>query len=220
MKKFILIISMILAGSLAFAQTTDEKTLYVIDGVVSTKAAADELPSDAISNMNVVKGVESVVVITTKIGREITGRVVDTEGNPMIGVLVAAPAAEERGVVTDMEGKFQIILPQGEAFLKFSFIDYPTKTIQVDRADMGDVVLDQNAQQNVIVIKDVTGKPTVRGERLFLVKKANGEIYKIDNFDSIPAGSAKTMHVFKGEEADQFSKYGSTSEGVILIELK
>ena len=73
MKKLILIISMALASSLVFAQSSSDKTLYIIDGVVSTKAAADELPSETIKNMNVVKGVESVVIITTHAGRENSG---------------------------------------------------------------------------------------------------------------------------------------------------
>ena len=66
MKKLILIISMALASNLAFAQENADKTLYVVDGVVSQKALVDALPKDLINNMEVVKGVESVVVITTK----------------------------------------------------------------------------------------------------------------------------------------------------------
>ena len=66
MKKLILIISMVLASSLAFAQENTDKTLYLVDGVVSKKAFVDALPKDLINNMEVIKGVESVVVITTK----------------------------------------------------------------------------------------------------------------------------------------------------------
>ena len=66
MKKLILIISMVLAGSLAFAQENTDKTLYLVDGVVSQKGFVDALPKDLINNMEVIKGVESVVVITTK----------------------------------------------------------------------------------------------------------------------------------------------------------
>ena len=40
MKKLILIISMALASSLAFAQSDTDKTLYIIDGVVSTKGGS------------------------------------------------------------------------------------------------------------------------------------------------------------------------------------
>ena len=205
MKKLILIISMALACCLAFAQNSNDNTLYIIDGVVATKAAADELPSETIKNMNVVKGVESVVVITTHAGREISGRVVDTEGKPMFGVLVTIPMTG-KGVVTDMDGAFKIVLPAGEAFLKFAFIDYPTKLVQVDKADLGDVVLEGNA--------------VVKGSRLFLVKKTDGTIYKIDSWDSIPASSTRTIHAFKSEEAEQFSKYGDISNGVVLVELK
>ena len=66
MKKLILIISMAFACTLASAQQNTDKTLYIIDGAVSTKTAVDQIPPDAVTNMNVIKGVESVVVITTK----------------------------------------------------------------------------------------------------------------------------------------------------------
>ncbi|MBR5835152.1 MAG: hypothetical protein IKY66_03215 [Bacteroidales bacterium] len=66
MKKLILIISMALASSLAFAQENTDKTLYIVDGAVSQKSFVDVLPKDLINNMEVIKGVESVVVITTK----------------------------------------------------------------------------------------------------------------------------------------------------------
>ena len=223
MKKFILVLSMALASTLAFAQngTDGGETLYIIDGVVATKAAADELPSETIRNMNVVKGVESVVIITTKAGREITGRVVDTEGKPMMGVIVEVPMSKS-GVVTDFDGCYKIILPAGEAFLRFSFIDYPSKTVQVDKAEMEDVVMDKNASNDVIVIKDLKGDTITKDAILFLAKKPDGEICKIDNMESIPANQIKTMHVFKAgaQETEQFQKYGNTSGGVVLIELK
>ena len=93
MKKLILIISMALASSITFAQNSNDNTLYIIDGVVATKAAADELPSDAIRNMNIVKGIESVVIITTQAGREISGRVVDVEGKSIGGLYAAGELA-------------------------------------------------------------------------------------------------------------------------------
>ena len=227
MKKLILIISMALASSFAFAQNSSDKTLYIIDGVVSTKAAADELPSDAIRNMNVVKGVESVVVITTQSGREISGRVVDVEGKPMVGVAVMVPKTK-LGVVTGLDGTFNINLPAGAAFLTFAMVDYPTKTVQVDKANMDDVVMDKNAPENLVVIKDHNddGVVSVRGVKkpgndpLYLVKSANGKIKKVDTLESISPNDIKTMSVFKDDKVDQFKKYGDTSNGVVLVELK
>ena len=226
MKKLILIISMALASSIAFAQNNNDNTLYIIDGVVATKAAADELPSDAIRNMNIVKGVESVVIITTQAGREISGRVVDVEGKPMAGVLVMVPKTKV-GVATDANGYYKINLAAGEAFLNYMYVDYPTKTVQVDKANMDDVVMDKNAPENLLVIKELKGDVvSVRGvkkedvEPLYLVKSADGKIKKVDNLESISPNNIKTMNVFKGDKGEQFKKYGDTSNGVVLVELK
>ena len=225
MKKLILIISMALASSLAFAQehtrqthiTDGSKTLYLIDGVLSLKTAADELPSDAIKNMNIVTGIEKVVIITTKNGRVISGRVVDTEGKPMIGVAVLSPKTHN-GVVTDMDGRFQMNLPAGEAFLTFKMIDYPSKTVQVDKSDLGDIVMDKNATQDVVVIS-ARGEKMQAGDPLCIIKKPDGEISK-GSFDSITPEQIKSIHVFKDNQVDLYKKFGDTSNGVILIELK
>ena len=226
MKKLILIISMALASSIAFAQEHTRQThiidgsntLYIIDGVVSLKTAADELPSDAIKNMNIVTGIEKVVIITTKNGRVISGRVVDTEGKPIIGVAVLSPKTHN-GVVTDMEGRFQMNLPAGEAFLTFKMIDYPSKTVQVDKSDLGDIVMDKNATQDVVVIS-ARGEKKAGAEPLYLVKYANGKVKKVDSLDSISPSDIKTMNVFKDKSVEQFKKYGDTSNGVVLVELK
>ena len=225
MKKLILMISMALASSIAFAQEHTRQThiidgsntLYIIDGVVSLKTAADELPSDAIKNMNIVTGIDKVVIITTKEGRVVSGRVVDTEGKPIIGVAVLSPKTHN-GVVSDMEGRFQMNLPAGEAFLTFKMIDYPSKTVQVDKSDLGDIVMDKNATQDVVVIS-ARGEKKAGAEPLYLVKYANGEVKKVDSLDSISPSDIKTMNVFKDKSVEQFSKYGDTSNGVILIEL-
>ena len=217
---------MSIATNFAFAQSGEGQTLYIIDGVVSTKAAVDELPSDMIRNMNVVKGVESVVIITTQNGREISGRVVDTEGKPMAGVLVMVPKTKA-GVATDANGYYKINLAAGEAFLQYMYVDYPTLTVQVDKANMDDVVMDKNALPNTVVVKDLKGDVvSVRGKKkpesnpLYLTKSANGVIKKVDNLESISPNNIKTMNVFKGEQGEQFKKYGNTSNGVVLIELK
>ena len=226
MKKLILFFAMALAGTLAFAQTNEGKTLYVIDGVVSTKEAADQLPSNMIKNMNVVKGVESVIVITTHEGREISGRVVDVDGKPMIGVAVMVPKTKT-GVVTDANGYYKINLPAGEAFLNYIYVDYPTITVQVDKANMDDVVMDKNAPQDLVVIKNLNGEVvSVKGVKkpesdpLYLVKSANGDIKKVDSLESISPNDIKTMNVFKDKSVEQFKKYGDTTNGVVLVELK
>ena len=65
MKK--LIFTVAFATAMLFAQAQEpSKTLYLIDGVPVAKETVDQLSPDAIENMNVMRGVESVVLVTTK----------------------------------------------------------------------------------------------------------------------------------------------------------
>ena len=54
MKKLLIIAILAISADIAMAQT-QEKTVYIIDGQVATKAALDSLPSDIIKNMNVMQ---------------------------------------------------------------------------------------------------------------------------------------------------------------------
>ena len=144
----------------------------------------------------------------------------------MTGVIVMVPKTKV-GVATDANGYYKINLAAGEAFLQYMYVDYPTKTVQVDKANMDDVVMDKNQAENTVVIRDASlkvenftyqpSKSTI--DALCIIKKPNGEIYKGD-INSISPNEMKTIHVFKGEQGEQFKKYGDTSNGVILIELK
>ncbi|MBQ3083597.1 MAG: carboxypeptidase-like regulatory domain-containing protein [Alistipes sp.] len=49
-----------------YAASGSNKTLYLVNGQPTTKEAVDQLPPEMIKNMNVMRGVESVVLITTR----------------------------------------------------------------------------------------------------------------------------------------------------------
>lgn len=76
MKKLLIFAAMVLMAGGAMAQDAQEgKTLYILDGQVVPELVFKGIPAEAIKNMNVVKGVESVVIAST----------VDTQR--MVGVL-------------------------------------------------------------------------------------------------------------------------------------
>lgn len=47
-------------------QPVKEKILYIIDGKIVSKEAFEKMPSDNIKNINVIKGIESALIMNTK----------------------------------------------------------------------------------------------------------------------------------------------------------
>ncbi len=69
--------------------------------------------------------------------REVKGNVVDTADEPLIGVSVVA-GQSKTGVSTDIDGNFTITVPNGPVTLKFSYVGYTEKTVNV-AADQSEV---------------------------------------------------------------------------------
>lgn len=74
MKKLLIFAAMVLMAGGAMAQDAQEgKTLYILDGQVVPELVFKGIPAEAIKNMNVVKGVESVVVASTVDAEQMAG---------------------------------------------------------------------------------------------------------------------------------------------------
>ena len=65
MKRIIFIMVAMMLSMAASAQTTN-KTLYIVDGKVVSEEQFKALDNDSIDDMNVIKGIESAVIVTTK----------------------------------------------------------------------------------------------------------------------------------------------------------
>lgn len=74
MKKLLIFAAMLLMAGGAMAQDAQEgKTLYILDGQVVPELVFKGIPAEAIKNMNVMKGVESVVIATTVDAEQMAG---------------------------------------------------------------------------------------------------------------------------------------------------
>lgn len=74
MKKLLIFAAMVLMAGGAMAQDAQEgKTLYILDGQVVPELVFKGIPAEAIKNMNVMKGVESVVIATTVDAEQMAG---------------------------------------------------------------------------------------------------------------------------------------------------
>lgn len=171
MKKLLIIAILAISADIAMAQT-QEKTVYIIDGQVATKAALDSLPSDIIKNMNVIKKIENVVVVNTK-------------NNENKVVVVKGVRKTDAADSTESAVGIQKILG-----------DKRVKSISIRNAE---------------------GSP----EPLVIVKSPDGKTEVIDDMKKIQPQTIKSVTVIKNEDAKRdFSKWGDTSGGVIVIELK
>ncbi len=87
-----------------------------------------------------------------------TGKVTDSEGNPLIGVTVAVKGTAV-GAFTDFDGRFEIDVPTDAATLEFSYIGYAPVEVQVSKDNPNvDVVMANEATQLDEVV--VTGLAT------------------------------------------------------------
>ncbi|HSJ66190.1 MAG TPA: TonB-dependent receptor [Anditalea sp.] len=108
--------------------------------------------------------------------RSVSGKVIsseDGEGLPGVSVLVRGTTT---GTVTDLDGNFSLMVPEGSSELSFSFMGYITKNVRIGSSDQLEITLDPDTKTlgEVIVVgygaqskRSVTGAITsVDGETI------------------------------------------------------
>lgn len=97
-------------------------------------------------------------------GKKITGTVVDSKGEPLIGVTVAVDGTTQ-ATITDIDGHYQLEVP-ANATLKYSYVGFSPATVRVGTKNTYSVTLqeDHKVLDEVVVVgygtatkKDLTG---------------------------------------------------------------
>lgn len=86
-------------------------------------------------------------------GKKLSGQVVDDAKEPLIGVSILV-VGTTIGTVTDFDGNYTLVIPQGATQLKFSYVGYEAKTITIPSAATLNVQLRSDSQvlNDVVVI--------------------------------------------------------------------
>lgn len=97
--------------------------------------------------------------------RTLSGKVIDSNGEPIIGATVQLKGTST-GVITDVDGKYEILVPTSEVVLSVSFIGYQKKELKV--GDQSYVVIHlqedvQNLDEVTVVAYGVQKKATLTG---------------------------------------------------------
>ena len=97
--------------------------------------------------------------------RTITGTITDAEnGDPLIGANVIV-VGFDTGVITDIDGKYSLSVPDGATALEFSYTGYTSQTIELGSSDVVDISLSYGELLEEVVVvgygtqskKEVTG---------------------------------------------------------------
>lgn len=130
---------------------------------------------------------------------EVTGKVTDENGTPLLGVSVLVKGTQ-RGVVTDMDGDYKILVSD-DGTLIFSYIGMETQEINISSRDVVNVVLveDVSLLEGVTItgyvernIESYTGAATtIKGDDI--LKVSNTNIFKalavLDPAITVPANN-------------------------------
>ena len=74
--------------------------------------------------------------------QQVTGTVTDESGEPLIGATVMAQESGQ-GTATDLNGNYTI-MANAQGSLRFSYVGYESKTVQVDGRNVINVTLQEN----------------------------------------------------------------------------
>ncbi|WP_225443964.1 SusC/RagA family TonB-linked outer membrane protein [Echinicola arenosa] len=100
---------------------------------------------------------------STQVFKDITGKVIDSTGEPLLGVSILVKGTTT-GTVTDLDGSFSLTGIDENAVLQLSFIGFKSKEVSVSGMNQLEVVLEEDAQGLEEVV--VTGYTTQKRENL------------------------------------------------------
>ncbi len=83
----------------------------------------------------------------------VTGKVSDVNGEPLIGVSVVVDGSSS-GTITDMDGHYRIVVPEGKSALKYSYIGYTTQTKPIAGSNVLNIIMKESNRtlDEVIVV--------------------------------------------------------------------
>ncbi|MDR0893104.1 MAG: SusC/RagA family TonB-linked outer membrane protein [Mediterranea sp.] len=120
---------------------SDKLAATPVDGVDLESASLEEALNQLLKGKNISYRIEDNVVYLSEVGqaasvqqaadeRTLTGTVVDSNKEPLIGVSVQVKGTTDGGI-TDMDGNYRVVTRKANPILVFSYVGYKTQEIAV-----------------------------------------------------------------------------------------
>lgn len=232
MKKLLFLAAMLIIAGSASAQKKEAKTVYIVDGKVVAEQEFKAIPEGEIKEMNIEKGVKSVVYASTKDEPSeiiITGFRKDGKESIHIASTDSRDIEREISTLADKGKKTEILksvkgsgasmvitpdLKSDEDLKVMSGTITRTHT-NVTNGKVTNVTIISNAEGNKLILNDKTP--------VFLVVDNEGNTTRINDLSEIDAVNIESMLVCKKEDEavkKYGDKYGDLKDGVIVITLR
>ena len=130
--------------------------------------------------------------------KSIKGIVTDPNGQAIIGVNIIADGAPKIGAITDIDGKFNLQLPNKVQSLTFNFLGYETKTVNLsDGVDDIKIMLEESTKLIDEVMVIGYGSSSKRNLTDNVAKLTSDDISNIavSNFQNTMSGKAAGVKI-------------------------
>ena len=148
---------------------------------------------------------------TTSIKEEkITGKIVDENGEPLIGATIKV-IGMKYGTVSDLEGKFFLTLPNNNVTLRISYVGY--QTIEVSTKNKTNISITMKSDNNFMDDVVVIGYGTVKKRDL------TGSVVSIKGDEITATPTSNIMEALQGKiaGADIMKPSGAVGSGVDIL---
>lgn len=148
----------------------------------------------------------------------VKGQVMDTAGSPLPGVNVIEKGTSN-GTISDMDGRFELTLKDGNALLSFSYIGFTSQEVSVSNKRTLQVKMHEDVTQmdEVVVIGyGTTTKKEVTGS-ISSIKEENFVKGNISNPLQLLQGQVAGMSIVKPDGGDPNGSYNVQLRGMTTL---
>jgi TonB-dependent starch-binding outer membrane protein SusC len=136
--------------------------------------------------------------------KRVTGKVTSKAGDPLAGVSVIVKGSTT-GTITNNEGSFNLVLPDGATTLSFSFVGMSTQDIEIGNESVFDVIMNESAVglDEVLVIGYGTAKK----------RDLTGSVVRVDATVFKDESTTQLSNMLAGTVAGISTSQATTADG-------
>ncbi|MCB0548918.1 MAG: SusC/RagA family TonB-linked outer membrane protein [Phaeodactylibacter sp.] len=145
--------------------------------------------------------------------RTVTGTVSDTRGEPLIGSSVLVKGTTT-GTVTDVDGSYSLIVPQGNNILVFSYTGYEPQEIELGASNIIDVTLRESSELLDEVVVTAVGLSANKSDLGYSIQSVKAD-------DVNKSGETNLVAALAGKAAGvQVASSGGTAGAAAQIRIR